>query len=314
MSLYEDQVSDIAIYPIKSCHAATVNGHAVSSLEVGPTGFQVYDVRDREFVLVDAEPETDGRLRFISQRGWGENGRLAYRNDSQMAAFETNITEDSLTVSSKIGELVIGARYSETDRTNKVRVHGSTLTSAFDQGPRAADYFTELFERPVRLARANRSEPRFLKGKYWRPNASNQVAGADSMPFLLINRASVAACEQEFGKSVPTEQYRPNITLHGFYPFIEDSADLLLIGEMAAYVVKACARCPIPNIDQNTGERTTAGMKILGNRRGYINPDDGQDVFMGQNLNHVYVPGTVVSVGDRVDFVTMHDTPNFTLL
>jgi uncharacterized protein YcbX len=87
-----------------------------------------------------------------------------------------------------------------------------------------------------------------------------------------------------------------------------------------AFVVKPCARCPIPNVDQRTGERDNLSTRLLLPRLGWkasADTDSRPETFFGQNLNHVWVDGyydeVTVAVGDTVTMLERDDEPNVRL-
>src|SRR5690606_23027260 len=74
--------------------------------------------------------------------------------------------------------------------------------------------------------------------------------------FLIANQASLDDLNQRLqakGQApVPMNRFRPNIVLQGLDPYEEDYLACIKIGRLTLAVVKRCARCPIPNIDQST--------------------------------------------------------------
>lgn len=313
-----DAVSSVSLYPIKSCQAASVDGELPHTLGAGPGGLSAYGVRDREYVLAEANPLDDGSLLFISQRGWGENGRLVreHKGDSQLASVQTDITKEAVTVSSVVGSLVLSNRYEHTGDTVDVRIHSSVLPRAIDQGTEPADYFSEILGRSVRLLRANRSLRRLLPKMYRRFGASNEVAGGDGFPILLTNEASLRSLHRQNGLApgtVPMSRYRPNVVVAGdVWPaFTEDYIEQVRIGEVRMFIMKACARCPIPNIDQATGEITGGGLTILRQRQGYTDDPKKPHVYFGQNATLELKHGATVSVNDPVTVLKASMQPNF---
>ncbi|HET6925100.1 MAG TPA: MOSC N-terminal beta barrel domain-containing protein [Candidatus Saccharimonadales bacterium] len=317
--MYErpEYVQSVHLYPIKSCQQATVDGELPSCLRVAETGFTAYDVRDREFVIAEAEPLRDHSLLFVSQRGWNETGRAEHRGDNVLASVETDITATALTVRSHIGELALDSRYHDDGKEYDVRIHKYVLPNAIDQGDEAADYFSGLLERPVRLLRANRAVMRRISPERRRPDASNSVAAADAYPFLLTNQATLNALHRAAGMelgTIPMNRFRPNIVIEGsgVRAMGEDLMREVVIGGLYAHVVKPCDRCPIPNIDQQTGSRDVpAGLKLLKYHRGRLPGDEKARLFFGQNLNPVFRSGVTVHRGDKVRVIRQEKTPNF---
>jgi uncharacterized protein YcbX len=199
-------------------------------------------------------------------------------------------------------------------------VFGNELAGV-DQGNDAAGFFSRLLERDIRLLRVDRDYERWIPEEFQRPGAANQVAGADGLPFLLVSQASLDAQHKanamDIGR-IPINSYRGNIALGGYAlgSFGEDYVLKFRIGDMAAWVVNACARCPIPNIDQETGESGSGGLRVLRGRAGHIETEEMgmlRGVFFGQNMNHVYVPGQIVSKGDNVHVLEKAEVPNVQL-
>jgi len=74
------------------------------------------------------------------------------------------------------------------------------------------------------------------------------VAGTASLDDL--NQKLLAAGRQ----SIPMNRFRPNLVIDGIEAFEEDYAASFQIGEALLKPVKPCPRCPMPSIDQATGE------------------------------------------------------------
>lgn len=300
MSEIRDQVVGVHIYPIKSLHEATIDGQTVSSLEVGPTGFQAGEVRDREFVIYDPNERA-----IVTQRGWSSGTeREKFPQDKQLAAVATDIHPDHLAIAASVGHLEISAEPAEgavfdAEIFNK-RFRG------IDQGPEASEFFSRLLSRDVVLLRADRAYPRLLPLKYLREGATNQVAGADGFPFLLTSEASLASLIPDAAPAPPLNHFRGNIEIDGsaLGPFGEDYIDPdreFTIGRLGFWAVKPCARCPIPNIDQDTGELAAVkATPILKTRVGTRRGGDSPGMFFGQNLMHCWPEGQSISVGDVV--------------
>lgn len=322
MNLDADYVQAVHIFPLKSAQEATINGELPLSLPVGPTGFEVNGVRDRDFVIVEGEgPEV---RRMISQRGWNRAKHTITVGDKILATVGVDIQYDHLLVAAPgFGQHEISLETLQGKDTTEAEIHAKILP-AIDIGDETAAYFTHMLGRAVRVVRSNRHQPRLLPQEYWEENASNQVAGADGFPFLLTSQESLNYLHYINGIPLGTydlSYFRANIEIVGesFGSFREDFLRMLQIGKMLAYVVKACERCPIPNINQQTGERTSAANKLLtATRRGWIDgaaADDKPMQLFGQNLNHAYsqFEPMVISVGDEVTALEEADAPNFIL-
>jgi uncharacterized protein YcbX len=133
---------------------------------------------------------------------------------------------------------------------------------------------------------------------------------------LLASETSLAKLNEALQQRVPMNRFRPNIVVDGddLTPYDEDYWLKLEIGSLAAFVVKACGRCVIPDIDQDTAVAGKAVRRALRIRKGVNAYDHSQKgVFFAQNLNHVYEPGVKVSVGDPVRVIERGTHPNVLL-
>src|ERR1700730_12864145 len=94
---WHDTVSGVAIYPLKSAAAATVQGTTPRSLPIGKTGFEVNGVCDRDFVLFDPNTES-----MVSQRGWGAwpSKLVKYAGDRVLSTVDIDVQNDHIFVSS----------------------------------------------------------------------------------------------------------------------------------------------------------------------------------------------------------------------
>ncbi|WP_189079013.1 MOSC domain-containing protein [Mangrovihabitans endophyticus] len=159
----------------------------------------------------------------------------------------------------------------------------------------AGRWCTDLVGRPARLA--------WLADPAARPIESgarddDRVTLADGYPLLLTTEASLAALSDwllEAGADpMPMTRFRPNIVLAGASPWAEDAwvGGRLRIGAAEFRVARACARCVVTTIDQETAAAGQQPLRMLGQRR---NRDGG--LMFGVSL----IPdgADVIRIGDR---------------
>lgn len=307
-----DKVIGVNLYPIKSAHAATVGGEMPTSLEVGQTGFEAYGVRDRDYVLYDKAANL-----FVSQRGWGADQRRAiHKNDKSLAVVCVDIQPDHMVVSSHIGQLEINTTPHDGSQ-RVIDIFGKPLP-VIEQDSNASDYFSRLLGREVLLMRSDHDHIRTLPNEaYRRDGAFNSKAAADGFPFLMTSQASLSAAEARNGiepGAVSLGAFRGNIAIDGselgaFKEDYIDGRERFTIGAIGFYAIKPCMRCPIPNIDQETGENAVVGgLKALRGRVGHIPGSSDNGVFFGQNLIHADTG--IISVGDPVTIEAFQSSPN----
>ena len=104
----------------------------------------------------------------------------------------------------------------------------------------------------------------------WQP----KVGFGDSYPIHIVNLSSVRhlehhinendkkrvaskhpASRQAFDLTLNFLQFRPNIIVQGYEAYAEDHWKRIRIGHSEFVVTNRTARCPLPNVNQDTGER-----------------------------------------------------------
>jgi uncharacterized protein YcbX len=259
------EVSQLVIYPIKSCR-----GVEVDLASVGTTGFEL----DRRWMLID----DDGR--FLSQR-----------EHHQLALVRVQMEEDRLLLEAPglpslevefEGAVGLGSRAKVWDDE----------CAAVSEGEDAARWFSRYLGISVRLVRMASDEARPLGSSTAQPG--DHVSFADGFPFLLISSASLDGLNRRLSLPVPMDRFRPNIVIDGCEPHEEDDWSHVRIGQVGFRFAKPCARCVVTTVDQATGERKREPLRTLSTYRTV----DGQVLF-GQNL--VHQGRGIVRVGDPVE-------------
>ncbi|MEU8814827.1 MOSC N-terminal beta barrel domain-containing protein [Actinoplanes sp. NPDC048796] len=129
----------------------------------------------------------------------------------------------------------------------------------------------------------------------------DRVSFADGFPMLLANEGSLAALNDWLSSAahepVPMTRFRPNLVVGGAPAWAEDSwlGQRLRVGDATFRAAKACARCLVTTIDQETGEKGREPLRMLAEHRRF---DDG--LLFAINL----IPdmsGVSIKVGDPVD-------------
>ncbi len=289
-------VTALNTYPLKSCA-----GVRLTQAHVTPRGLE----HDRDYMLIGDDDS------FISQRKIPE-----------LALVRPTIGDTAITLTAPGMENVEVPLELEPDdeRVTVATVHdrpvaGQLVSEDLDE------WFTSFLppykqNRRFRLLRVRDDMPRYVGERYREPGASNQVGFADGNSLLLASEPSLARLNTELDEPVPMNRFRPNIVVDGvgLAPYDEDFWIHVRVGEMAAFVVKACDRCVIPDVDQDTAATGKAVRRALTTRKG-INAHDesNKGVFFAQNLNHVYTPGVTVSVGDTLKVLERSTEPNVIL-
>ena len=314
------KVTSIIVYPLKSARGVPVQKHVLDERGLA---------FDRIWMVVD------------------ENGAfLSQRRAPKLATIEVKLPtshQDPLRASAP-GAKPLVAPVVHGDASS-VRCWDDRC-AAYDQGDAAAAWFANVLGvEGARLVRMADGARRQCDRRY--AHAGSLTAFSDGFPLLLASEASLGELNQRLkarGKpTVPMNRFRPNVTIAGdaarLGPFDEDGWGGVSISGLrwpqrrhgvAFGVVKPCARCKMPTIDQVTGvpdkrgtsqatrgtpddddegggpaaeAEPTATLRTFrsGQLLGYKKPGWKCDVFFGQNLVCHSPPGSTLAVGDEVE-------------
>jgi uncharacterized protein YcbX len=242
------RILSLHIYPIKSCAGIDLPEAVLTRAGLA---------HDRRWMLVDAEG------RFLTQRQL-----------PRMALIRTEFDAVSLRVNAPGMEPLAmpldGSDLSVASET--VGVWSDTIL-AQSESARAHDWFSRFLGLPCRLLKVDAQARRSASEKDWverwcaaHPDLAGSFAGdhvfgfADGYPVLVANQASLDALNNRLaaqGKPpVPMDRFRPNIVVQGddWQAFDEDHTAIVQAGPATLALVKPCTRCPIPNVDQRSGE------------------------------------------------------------
>jgi len=219
------RISALNIHPVKSCAAIPLE-----VARVLPTGLE----SDRRWMIVDA------RGRYQTQR---ELPRLAL--------IRPRLAGDGLIATAPdMPELTVGAGM--TERV-PVRIWDDQCTG-IDAGEPAARWVSDFIGRPLRLVSFAMDTRRPVAPR-WTDGLEAAALFSDAFPFLVLSEGSLEDLNSRLPQPLPMNRFRPNIVLSGLAPYQEDHIREFTAGEVRIRLVKPCARCAIPGVDQGTGER-----------------------------------------------------------
>jgi hypothetical protein len=258
------KLTDITIYPVKS-----FAGISLSSIKVdrfGPQG-------DRRWMVVNAAGS------FVTQREVPQMAQVAVAPGQERIRLEC----DGSTITVPVPGVGVPGR--------QVRVWDDLVIS-LDAGDNAAAWLSGHLAMKCRLVFMPEDTVRRVDGAY--ASEGETVGFADGFPLLLISQASLDDLNCRLPAPVPMNRFRPNLVISGCEPFAEDDWRRIRIGEMEFDVAKACSRCVIPSIIQETAQRDPHINRTLASFR-RIN---GQ-IYFGQNL--LYQETGQLRTGDSVE-------------
>ncbi len=273
-------------YPVKSCGSITHTQIGVSA-----TGL----AHDREWVVIDA----DGH--FLTQRV-----------HPRMALIQPALDATALFLNApEMPTLRISLRSPEAQRPAVPLKIWNSPTLGQDEGELAGRWFSDYLGLPCRLYRTHPEARRIVDPRRvteWRARNAvpeifpeeHLVGFADGFPFLIANQASLddlnARLLARGQEAVNMARFRPNIVIQGLEAYEEDYVSSLQVGPLTLALVKRCPRCPVPNVDPQTGE---VGAEPMATLQSYRSFESG--VLFGVNAVIAGTqPASVLSVGDRL--------------
>ena len=234
---------------------------------------------DRRWMLVDEKQQ------FLTQRDFPAMARIAIAlEDGQLKA--------------KFGAELISIPFQPEHEENATVKIWSSSVKAKIYGSDINEWFSHAIDSACRLVLMPDTTSRKVSPFYAVRKFKDIVSFADGYPFLLISQASLDDLNSRLESPVPMNRFRPNFVVLGAGPFQEDAWKRIRIGETMFHVVKPCARCVIPTIDQAAGDKT--GTEPLRTLAGYRTKN--KNVLFGQNLI-ADTPGGVVKAGDIVEII-----------
>jgi uncharacterized protein YcbX len=274
-------LTELNLYPIKSCAGISLREATLTA--AGLMSEQIYD---REWMIVD------------------ENGdALTQREYPKMALITPRIKADTLELRAPGMlrlEVPLGLPDPEDEKRIRVQVWDDQV-DAYDCDDTTALWFSNALGVKCRLVRFHPDAKRY-SSKKWTADAEVPVLFSDGFPMLVIGTGSLQDLNEKLvaqGRSpVPMNRFRPNLVFSDIAPFEEDLADVYQFDAAALKPVKPCPRCPLPSVDQATGEFGPDPLDILGTYR--ANPKVDGSITFGMDAVLLNGEGTVLRVGQNV--------------
>ncbi|MGZ5076540.1 MAG: MOSC domain-containing protein [Methylobacter sp.] len=245
-------LSGIFIYPVKS-----LAGISANSWPVTEKGFQ----HDRKWMIIDNDRQ------FLSQR------KLP-----KMALIKTALTDKNL---------ILSAPGMENLPLPLEPVGGHIINSSIwddccdarSVSAEADQWLGDFLKQDCRLVYQPDEVVRQVDLDYAR--LGDKTAFSDGFPFLVISENSLVSLNHEMQLNLPMNRFRPNLVISGCPAYEEDSWREISIGAIDFRLPKACSRCSVPTIDQETAQTGKEPLTTLNRIRKWQNK-----VYFGQNALH----------------------------
>ena len=270
------RVSELYIYPIKS-----LGGIKLEKALVTDRGFEY----DRRWMLID------DNNKFISQR-----------EHAVMALLKTSITNEFIKVTHTGNNNSIDIPLVPLKQdVVSVEIWDDVCTAQL-VSDEANEWFSNILGLNARLVYMPDDTRRFTNPKY--TQAGKITSFSDAYPFLLIGQSSLDDLNNRLSTSLPINRFRPNIVFTGGEPYLEDTIDGFVIGDIPFNGVKLCARCIVITIDQNSATSAKEPTKTLASYRRKNN-----NIYFGQNIVHSTTGS--IAVGDELFVLSRHHEDRF---
>ena len=266
------RIEHIAFHPVKSA-----GGVEVVKAKLTPEGIE----GDREFMVVRAVPDEHGVFNFITQRDKRDqldgNQGLA-----DMALVKPQLVGDQLFLTWLGSDPIEVPKDLNSGRELAVRIWDDVV-QAIDQGDGLAKWLSDHLYLEARLVKAVGSFNRNARQNY--AVNDNTVRFQDGYPIHWFFQESVDELSQIAGEMVSWKTFRPNIVVSGSPGQTEH---LLYEGEIAGIPFidpKPCDRCPVTNVDQETGEvKIGRALTHLAKYKRWRNNRGELKVIFGENM------------------------------
>ncbi|MET0323424.1 MAG: MOSC N-terminal beta barrel domain-containing protein [Duganella sp.] len=276
-------LSALTVYPIKSCAGLALQEAVLTTAGLGHSSGRFMD---REWMVVDAN-----------------GGYMTQRDFPRMALVTPTLQADALALGfpgMPVLEVPL-AQPAAGGPTRRVHIWDDSLR-ANDGGDAAAAWFSQALGVACRLVRFDRAAPRAVSQK-WTGGVAATTLFSDGYPVLVIGQASLDDLNDKLrgaGRAaLPMNRFRPNVVIAGMEAFEEDYVDTFRLGDAVLKPVKPCPRCPMPSVDQATGQFGPDPLDILQAYR--AKPEVEGALCFGMNAILIAGAGWPVRVGQEID-------------
>lgn len=223
-------LSALHIHPVKSCRRIELAEATVSAC--GLAG-------DREWQIVDAG-----------------GGAVTQRQHRVLATITPALIEGGLRLSAPGSGHVDVARPTANDRTATALLGDEVAVG--DAGDEVAAWLSGVIGEPCRLVALTDPDTRHIRLVRTQP-----VTFVDAAPVLVANNASLADLQRRASEPFGMERFRPNLVLDTDQPWAEDTWQAFSVGAAELEALLPWPRCAVPQIDQDSAERSKEPALVL---------------------------------------------------
>ncbi len=273
----ELRLSEIWIYPVKS-----LGGIRLDQAKVLEKGLEY----DRRWMLVDENgvfmtQRTTPAMALFKLRLEDEELRIVFSPQSIVHSPQSIV--HSIPLHSDIGE-----------REGHFTIWNDSVV-ACEVNKDTSAWFSEILGLKCKLVHFPEKNSRAVDPNY-KVN-DEHVSLADAYPFLVLGQPSLDYLNSKLAQPLPMNRFRPNFVFTGGEANEEDTWRNFTIGNNRFVGVKACSRCVLTTVNQDTAEKGDEPLRTLATYRKKENK-----ILFGQNL--VSVDHQHVNEGDLIAIQT----------
>jgi len=167
-----------------------------------------------------------------------ENGAiLTQRDQASMSLIQPAVPDASRLVLTAPNMPILSVAINRKTEIIRLDLWG-TAAHGYDQGDEAAAWLAQYFSHPARL---------ILNTK------PDQASFNDCCPVSVLSVESLADLNSMLSEPVNMSRFRPSVVISGLGQYAEDTVRQLLGDTLTLQSIRACARCIVVNVDQETG-------------------------------------------------------------
>lgn len=289
------KIDHIAFHPVKG--AGALEASRVMLTKEGIAG-------DRQFMIVRAVPDENWVFHFITQRD-KRNKSDKPQALAVMSQIKPQIVGNALLLTWVGKDPIEIPQDLNTGQEISVRIWDDVV-QAIDQGDRLAEWLSDHLKFETRFVKAAGSFHRPARQNY--VGNDNTVRFQDGYPVHWFFQESVDELSQVAGETIPWQSFRPNLVASGSPAQTEH---VLYSGEVAGIPFinpKPCDRCPVTNVDQETGEvKNGRALTHLAKYKRWRKNTGEQVVIFGENM--LPVGEGEIKVGDEIVLMERRNPP-----